>query len=76
MQLVDFVAHDFEDGRAVTTYSRMADAPLEAGLSHFTLMDVAVPPACTARGAEGPPAAAPADVATSNVVKSDASATA
>jgi hypothetical protein len=75
-QLVDRVTHDFEDGRDVTTYSRMADAPLEAGLAHFTLIDVAVPLARTARGAEGPPTAALAGDATSADVKSPASAAA
>jgi hypothetical protein len=70
------VTQDFDDGREVTTYSRMAEAPLEAGLAHDTLIDVAVPLACTARGAEGAPAAAPADDATSTEDRSDASATA
>ncbi|MGC2175500.1 MAG: hypothetical protein WA614_08565 [Acidimicrobiales bacterium] len=54
----------------------MADAPLEAGLAHFTLIDVAVPLARTARGAEGPPAVALAGDVKSADVKSPANAAA
>jgi hypothetical protein len=68
--------HDFADGFDVTTYSRIREAPTEAGLTHLTLIDVAVPLARTPRGAEGLPAAAPADVATRLDVKSDTSAAA
>jgi hypothetical protein len=54
----------------------MADAPLDAGFDHFTVIEVAVPLACTARGADGPPATAPADDTSSVDINSDASATA
>jgi hypothetical protein len=68
--------HDFADGFDVTTYSRMGVAPIEEGLDHLTLIDVAVPLACTARGADGLPATASADDATRPVVTSDTNAAA
>jgi hypothetical protein len=49
----------------------MGVAPVEAGLDHFTVIDVAVPLACTARGADGLPAAAPADDVTKPAANSD-----
>jgi hypothetical protein len=73
---VDFVVQDFADGFDVTTYPRIGVAPVEAGLDHFTLIAVAMPLACTARGADGLPVAAPADDATSPVATSDTNAAA
>jgi hypothetical protein len=40
---VDFVVQLREDGCDVTTYSRIALDPGDAGGDHFTVIDVAVP---------------------------------